>query len=84
MSSLDFPILLSIGQSSKCCQTNPLYAGKDKLPVEHEKLIGLDLSAQNHLLKNWVYAYIRVCMCSFDTVQIRTNTCSTNFSFLSH
>lgn len=33
LKSLDFPIVLTIGQSSDCCKINPLYAGKLKLPV---------------------------------------------------
>lgn len=26
-----FPIVVSIGQSNECCQTNPFYVGIDKL-----------------------------------------------------
>lgn len=31
--SLDLPIVLSIGQSSDYSQTNPFYAGEEKIPV---------------------------------------------------
>lgn len=39
LSSSDFPIVLSIGQFNECCQTNPAYAGKVKLPaaVNHDR-----------------------------------------------
>lgn len=34
LSSLDFPSVLNIDETSESCQTNRFYAGKEKLPVE--------------------------------------------------
>lgn len=82
--SLDFPIVLSMGQSSEYCQTNLFYAGKGRLPVVvgNKKLIGLGHVKLKDIMEfsewliqrfKWVYVYILTCMYTFYPVWNREN-----------
>lgn len=65
-SSLDFPIVLTIGQSSKWCQTNPFHAGKDKVVVNHD-LIWCGVKRHSRTFRTtfkrlkWVFAQFGLC-----------------------
>lgn len=72
LSSLDFLVVLSVCQSSDCHQTNPLYAGKEKLPdqlwllMRSEQVLAssdtAELSAPLIKILKFVYVCIPSCM----------------------
>lgn len=51
LSSLYFGIVLSIGQSNNCCQTNPFYASKEK--PELIKLTGIALVKLKSIVEHY-------------------------------